>query len=67
MLSRRLVELERNVDTAQIIGLPSDDDAVTQLRMQSLDDDRLLGFFKKMGFYDLRKRVENMIRTTKMV
>ena len=60
--SRRLVELERDVPMADILGLEKTED-ITTLRMEELNNDRLLGFFKKMGFHDMRRRVENIIKS----
>jgi len=59
MLSRKLVELERAVPPGKITGMEGVN--VCDLRMEGLDKSRLLDFFKKMGFRDLRRRVSNMI------
>ncbi|GMH57756.1 hypothetical protein TL16_g02459 [Triparma laevis f. inornata] len=57
-LSRKLVELVRDVPTETIQGM--DDLEVEELRMEELDEDRLLNFYQEMGFRDVRRRMKNM-------
>ncbi|GMH97374.1 hypothetical protein TrVE_jg7658 [Triparma verrucosa] len=57
-LSRQLVELVRDVPTDKIEGM--DNLEVEELRMEELDEDRLLNFYQEMGFRDIRRRMKNM-------
>ncbi|GMI23868.1 hypothetical protein TrCOL_g4463 [Triparma columacea] len=56
-LSRRLVELVRDVPEDRMTGMEGME--VKQLRMEELNEERLLNFYEEMGFKDLRKRMKN--------
>ncbi len=55
-MSRELVELVRDVPSENVRGL--DGDQISELRMEELNEERLLAFFKEMGFGEMRRRVE---------
>ena len=59
-LSRKLVELERNVPL-DLMTIPAHFGSISEFRMESLNTDRLLAFYERMGFSDLKRRVENRI------
>ena len=54
-ISRRLVELERNVPLELIKGLSNTE--VKDIRMEPLNEGRLLSFFKEVGFGEMTRRV----------
>lgn len=59
-ISRELVELERSIPFERMTGtLPSF--YLGETRMQQLDSDRLLEFYKSMGFKDLHRRLQNRL------
>lgn len=60
-LSRQLVELERNIPLDKM-SLPSSFQDVEDLRMESIDSSRLLGFYRNMGFKDLERRIAERLR-----
>lgn len=60
ILSRELVELERNVPL-DVMSFPKHFDGVSDFRMESFDQERLLAFYTRMGFHDLKKRVESRL------
>ena len=60
-LSRELVELERNVPM-EAMSIPSHFRSVKEFRMEALNEDRLLAFYDRMGFRDLKKRIKNKIK-----
>lgn len=55
-LSRRLVELVRDVPGSVIEGM--DGVPVDELRMEELNEERLLNFYEEMGFRDLKRRMK---------
>ncbi len=59
-LSRQLVELERNVPIEDM-SFPSHLTGVSDLRMEKLDPERLVKFYERMGFRDLKKRFKSRI------
>lgn len=60
VLSRRLVELERNVPMEEI-SWPDGMNKASDLRMEPMDGDGLLQFFDDMGLKDLKRRFENRL------
>ena len=60
ILSRQLVELERNIPL-EAMSFPAHFDSVSDFRMEILDQDRLLKFYDRMGFRDLKRRVESRL------
>jgi DNA polymerase-1 len=60
VLSRNLVELERNVPL-DVMSFPKHVDGVSDFRMEALDKDRLLNFYEKMGFRDLKDRAQSRL------
>jgi len=59
-LSRELVELERSIPFERMTGTLLSFD-LEETRMQQLDSDRLLEFYKTMGFKDLHRRISNRL------
>lgn len=59
-LSRVLVELERRVPM-ELMAFPEGTDTVAELRMASMDPDRLVNFFDEMGLRDLKRRFQNRL------
>ena len=59
-MSRELVELIRDVPEDKILGM--NEVPVDELRMEELDEDRLLNFFKEMGFGEMKRRTEARFR-----
>lgn len=57
ILSRRLVELDRNVPMEEM-SWPEGTSQVSDLRMELMDSDGLLSFFENMGLKDLKRRFE---------
>ena len=60
VLSRELVELERNVPL-EVMSFPKHFERVSDFRMEVLDNDRLLTFYETMGFRDLKDRVKSRL------
>eukprot|EP00546_Thalassionema_frauenfeldii_P016243 CAMPEP_0178901230 /NCGR_PEP_ID=MMETSP0786-20121207/3907_1 /TAXON_ID=186022 /ORGANISM="Thalassionema frauenfeldii, Strain CCMP 1798" /LENGTH=623 /DNA_ID=CAMNT_0020572309 /DNA_START=315 /DNA_END=2186 /DNA_ORIENTATION=- len=63
-LSRKLVELERSIPFERMVGTLSSFNLV-ESRMQRLESERILGFYKTMGFKDLHRRIQNRITLQK--
>ena len=59
-LSRELVELERNVPGGSLVS-SAPFERVDDIRMEKLNEDRLIAFYEKMGFRDLTKRVQSRL------
>lgn len=59
-LSRQLVQLIRDVPR-EVMTFPESVANVTDLRMKPLDPERMLNFYKEMGFKDLRRRLESRL------
>ena len=59
-LSRKLVELERNVPM-EAMSIPSNFKTISEFRMAAFDQDRLFKFYDRMGFRDLKRRVKSQI------
>jgi DNA polymerase-1 len=59
-LSKKLVELERNVPL-DIMSFPKHFDGVSDFRMEKFDRERLLSFYDRMGFKDIKKRVKSRL------
>ena len=59
-LSRELVELERNVPGDSLVS-SAPFERVDDIRMEKLNEDRLIAFYEKMGFRDLTKRVQSRL------
>jgi DNA polymerase-1 len=59
-LSRKLVELERNVPL-DVMSFPKHFDGVSDFRMEIFDQERLLSFYDRMGFRDIKKRVQSRL------
>lgn len=60
ILSRQLVELERNIPS-ESITFSSQFDRVSDFRTQPLQIERLLNFYDHMGFKDLKERVKSRL------
>jgi len=60
ILSRQLVELERNIPS-ESITFSSQFDRVSDFRTQPLQIERLLKFYDHMGFKDLKERVKSRL------
>ena len=60
ILSRELVELERNVPL-DLMSFPKHFDGVSDFRMESFNQERLLAFYTGMGFTELKKRVQSRL------
>ena len=63
-LSRRLVELERNIPKEKM-NFPKDIDGVGDLRAEPFDGDRLSNYFEDMGLRDLKNRVGSQLKNVK--
>ena len=59
-LSRTLVELERGL-SAEEMSFPSQLNSVSEIRMEILDRNRLLKFYERMGFRDLKRRIQSRL------
>lgn len=59
-LSRKLVELERNVPL-HVMSFPTHFDGVSDFRMEAFDKERLLSFYDRMGFRDIKMRVQSRL------
>lgn len=59
-LSRKLIELERNIPV-QLITFPPGFQNVSDLHMEPLNGDRLLTFYDQMGFRDLKRRLQGRL------
>jgi len=57
-LSRELVELEKSIPLNQISSMPTNIERVSDIRMEPLNQDRLLQFFKMMGLKDMQRRMK---------
>ncbi len=60
LLSKKLVELEKNVPL-EAMSIPSRFKLVSDFRMEKFNPDRLLSFYDRMGFQDLKKRMKSRI------
>ncbi len=63
-LSRKLVELERNI-SLEAMSFPTHLESVSDIRMERFDSDRLIKFYERMGFKDLKKRVRSRLPNNK--
>ena len=45
------------------MGIPSHFDSISDFRMESFDSDRLIAFYDRMGFRDLKRRVQSRIKS----
>lgn len=59
-LSRRLVELDRNVP-ANMMSSQQEFLDVSDLRMEPIDPDRIIAFYSAMGFNDIKRRFLNTV------
>ena len=59
-LSRQLVELERKVPL-ETMSFPSQFNNVSDFRMEKLDSKRLLDFYERMGFRDIKRRLKSRL------
>jgi DNA polymerase I len=59
-LSRRLVRLCDDIPLDRMT-FPTGVERVSDLRMGSLDEDRLFRFYDEMGFQEIRRRVEGRL------
>ena len=59
-LSRELVELERNVPL-ESMSIPTHFNSISDFRMEAFDSERLLKFYDRMGFRDLKRRMQSRI------
>mmetsp|Transcript_34953 Transcript_34953/g.39846 ORF Transcript_34953/g.39846 Transcript_34953/m.39846 type:complete len:681 (+) Transcript_34953:55-2097(+) len=59
-LSRKLVELERCIPFEEMTGTVSTSN-LEDVRMQTVDRDRLFEFYRKMGFKTLQRKVEDRL------
>ncbi len=64
-LSRKLVELERNI-SLEAMSFPTHLESVSDIRMERFDSDRLIKFYERMGFKDLKKRVRSRLPNNKL-
>ena len=60
-LSRKLVELERNVPLDKVT-FPEGFDKLADLRMALMDEEKMLRFFDEMGLRDLKRRFQNRLQ-----
>jgi hypothetical protein len=56
------VELERDVPM-EAMSIPSHFETISEFRMEPFDSKRLIAFYERMGFRDLKQRVLNRIRS----
>jgi 5'-3' exonuclease len=61
LLSRKLVELERDIPSDRLNSIPSPMINVIDLRMEPLNGDRLLAFYRTMGFKTLQRQVKDRL------
>lgn len=61
VLSRKLVELERAIPSDRLNSIPSPMTNVTDLRMEPLNGDRLMAFYRGMGFKTLQRQVKDRL------
>ena len=66
ILSRQLVELNRNVPMDHMTGFPDGVTTVTELRMDPMDGDRILAFYDQMGFRTLKRTLEGRLKGRKI-
>ena len=52
---------KRNVPM-EAMNIPSHFQRISDFRMEALNEDRLLAFYDRMEFHDLKKRVQNRIQ-----
>ncbi|GKZ01345.1 hypothetical protein MPSEU_001085500 [Mayamaea pseudoterrestris] len=60
-LSRRLVELDRNVPFQRMKSQRDGFTDVADLRMEPMDPDRIISFYTAMGFNDIKRRFQNSL------
>ena len=64
-ISRRLVELDREVPQESFTGFPDNDFSVSSLRMEPINFDRLLSFYDEMGFKELKRTLLQRLKGLK--
>ena len=47
------------------MGIPSHFDSISDFRMEPFDSDRLIAFYDRMGFRDLKRRVQSRINSAR--
>ena len=60
-LSRKLVELERNIPFDALFADPSQYSSLSDIRMEKFNEQRLLSFYDDMGLRDLKKRLQDRL------